>query len=82
MRHILKGRQRGNKASGPDVITRALAQGDPGVWHAGQPSHRQSCWWSQVGTDSVQGVLATWLNQDFICLPADEDLNLLETVFS
>lgn len=31
---------------------------------------------------SVQGVLATWLNQDFICLPADEDLNLLETVFS
>ena len=28
---------------------------------------------------SVQGVLATWLIQDFICLPADEDL---ETVFS
>lgn len=60
LRHIQKGRQHGSKASGPDVTTKALAQGDPGVWPPGQPSHSPAggARWGQTECSGCLGNLA------------------------
>lgn len=52
-----------------------------GTLESGPQDSRATVLLVEPGGDrlSVQGVLATWLIQDFICLPADEDL---ETVFN
>ena len=82
LRHIQKGRQRESKASGPDVTT---SPGSREPWSpAPRPAEPQTVLLVEPGGDrlGVRGILAMRFNQDFICLPSEEDLNLLKTVFS